>query len=218
MEDLLTLEKIAYRIDEQTIVSDIDLSIAKGKRMTIVGPSGSGKSTVLQLIARMITATSGTMTFAGQDAFSYEPTAYRRRVSYCFQQPTLFGTTVADNLNFPFDIRDQSVDSKRQLDLLDQVNLPTSYLDHEITELSGGERQRVALIRNLIFPPDILLLDEVTTGLDADNKAIVHELIDHFQQRGGTVIAVTHDDSEIAQADVLYRIEKGHHVQEATHA
>ncbi|MGV0167999.1 ABC transporter ATP-binding protein [Furfurilactobacillus sp. WILCCON 0119] len=217
MTALLSMTDVGYEAHGRQIVSGIDLALKKGQNMTIVGPSGSGKSTILQLLARMISPTSGTMMFDGADAMSYDPMAYRRRVSYCFQQPTLFGETVADNLDFPFTIRNESVDVARQQELLNQVNLPLDYLTHDITELSGGERQRVALIRNLVYVPDVLLLDEVTTGLDAENKAIVHQLIEHYRGRGGTVAWITHDETEIAQADELYRIEAGHHVTEAAH-
>ncbi|MCT7895369.1 MAG: ATP-binding cassette domain-containing protein, partial [Lactobacillus gasseri] len=102
------------------------------------------------------------------------------------QQPSLFGEKVADNLSFPYEIRKQAVDRERLLQLLHEVSLEADYLDKDITSLSGGEKQRIALIRNLIFLPKVLLLDEVTTGLDEDNKAIVHQLIERVHQQGVT--------------------------------
>ncbi|MYV17743.1 ATP-binding cassette domain-containing protein [Lactobacillus rossiae] len=218
MTALLTMTDIDYRVGEREILTKINLRLEKESNLMVVGPSGSGKSTILQIMARMISPSAGQMTFDGHDAFTYDPMVYRRRVSYCFQQPTLFGKTVADNLNFPFEIRNQSVDEARQHELLAQVNLSPDYLNHDITGLSGGERQRVALIRNLIFVPDILLLDEVTTGLDTDNKAIVHSLVDHYRDRGGTVVWITHDESEIAAADDLYEVVAGKHTKEVRHA
>ena len=91
---------------------------------------------------------------------------YRRASSYCFQQPTLFGETVADNLAFPYQIRKQVMDTKRVVTALNNVGLSERTLHQPIIELSGGERQRVALIRNILFLPKVLLLDEVTAGLD----------------------------------------------------
>ncbi len=88
---------------------------------------------------------------------------YRQKVSYCFQQPTLFGETVYDNLLFPFTVRQEAFNQEKVVALLQQVKLPAAYLEKKIAELSGGERQRVALLRNIIFVPDVLLLDEVTT-------------------------------------------------------
>ena len=80
--------------------------------------------------------------------------------------------------------------------------------------LSGGEKQRVALIRNLMFKPKVLLLDEVTAGLDADNKKVVHMLISSYRKSGGTVIAVTHDTDELRQAEQIIRIEEGRIIEQ----
>jgi putative ABC transport system ATP-binding protein len=134
---------------------------------------------------------------------------YRREVSYCFQQPSLFGETVQDNLEFPFTLRGEPFAKDRALAALTEVDLAESMLTKPITELSGEEKQRVALIRNLLFTPKVLLLDEITTGLDAETKNTVHELIRRKQQSGVTVIAVTHDESEIAAADTLLTIKAG---------
>ena len=136
------------------------------------------------------------------------PQEYRRHVSYCFQQPVLFGETVSDNLDFPFQIRNQAPDRNRQQELLDQVNLPKDYLTKSISSLSGGERQRVALIRNLMFKPAILLLDEVTTGLDAQNKQIVHQLIANYRQTGN-ILAITHDHDELDKAEKIITVKGG---------
>ena len=82
-------------------------------------------------------------------------------------------------------------------------------LRQPITDLSGGEKQRVALIRNLLFTPKVLLLDEITTGLDAVTKEAVHDVIANLNRQGLTMIAVTHDEVELAAADRLLTIEDG---------
>jgi putative ABC transport system ATP-binding protein len=89
------------------------------------------------------------------------------------------------------------------------VALPADYLDKKITTLSGGEKQRVALIRNLLFRPEVLLLDEVTTGLDEESKEIVHQLIARVHQEGTTIVQVTHDQEELAASKQLLHMEKG---------
>ena len=130
-------------------------------------------------------------------------------VSYCYQQPSLFGETVEDNLAFPFQIRQKPVNHDRMVKALADVNLPADMLTKNITELSGGEKQRVALIRNLIFTPKVLLLDEITTGLDAATKDTVHQVMANFTKQGVTIITVTHDESELAAADRLITIVDG---------
>jgi putative ABC transport system ATP-binding protein len=195
--------------DQKQILQNISFEVEEGAFLTLIGPSGAGKSTILKLIANLINPTSGKIFFREKDIMKIDPLTYRRSVSYCFQQPSLFGEKVADNLSFPYEIRKQAVDRERLLQLLHEVNLEADYLDKDITSLSGGEKQRIALIRNLIFLPKVLLLDEVTTGLDEDNKEIVHQLIERVHQQGVTIIQVTHDQSEIDYSSNIIRIKKG---------
>jgi putative ABC transport system ATP-binding protein len=206
---LLTLSAVGYTPHATPILTDISFTVMPGEFVTIAGPSGSGKSTLLRLIATLLTPTTGTITYAGQPQSSYEKTAYRREVSYCFQQPSLFGRTVQDNLTFPFTIRQQPADPERLTAALATMSLPATMLTKPITELSGGEKQRVALLRNLLFEPKLLLLDEVTTGLDAVTKDTVHQVIAAANARGVTVLSVTHDDRELAQATRTITIAAG---------
>ncbi|WP_127849378.1 ABC transporter ATP-binding protein [Lacticaseibacillus hulanensis] len=209
MSDIFTLKDVGYAPGGKVILANINLTIAAGAYLTISGPSGSGKSTLLRLLATLLTPTSGMIMYQNEPQTAISKPAYRREVSYCFQQPSLFGETVQDNLEFPFTLRDEPFAKDRALAALTEVDLAESMLTKPITELSGGEKQRVALIRNLLFTPKVLLLDEITTGLDAETKNTVHELIRRKQQSGVTVIAVTHDESEIAAADTLLTIKAG---------
>lgn len=211
--DIIELNKVSYQVEDKQILKEIDLHVAEGQRITLTGPSGSGKSTILKLVASLISPTQGQINFQGKDVVQLDPISYRRQVSYCFQQPTLFGTTVADNLRFPFELRDEPFNQQQAMELLWQVDLDESYLNKKIETLSGGEKQRVALIRNLLFPPKVLLLDEVTTGLDENSKAIVHKLIRNYHQEGITILEVTHDATELDLANHLITIKEGKRVK-----
>ena len=147
--------------------------------------------------------------FKDENINTYSPTIYRRQVSYCFQQPSLFGETVKENLEFPFKIRKQQPGQDKMEQALKSVDLKPDFLNKNITELSGGEKQRVALIRNLLFKPEVLLLDEITTGLDNNSKEIVHHLIQNVHQDNTTIIQVTHDNDEIHQAGQIIRVAEG---------
>lgn len=206
---LLELNTVSYHSKNQVILDAINLIVDEGDLLTITGPSGGGKSTLLRVIASLLTPTSGDIYFDGTLQKDYEYTEYRRKVSYSFQQPSLFGETVRDNLVFPYEIRALEPDQPTILEHLQSVDLPANYLDKNITALSGGERQRVALLRNILFLPKILLLDEVTAGLDEKTKTIIHRLIKQIQEKGTAIIQVTHDESEIGSAESLLTIQGG---------
>ncbi|WPQ68126.1 ABC transporter ATP-binding protein [Weissella paramesenteroides] len=206
---ILGLQKVGFETDGKELLKDITLQVQAGDWLTIEGPSGSGKSLLLKLIASLLTPTAGNIYFNGQNQTTFNKVDYRKQISYCFQQPSLFGQTVKDNLLFPFAIRNIAFDEQRAIAALDNVDLPKEFLEKEIKTLSGGQKQRVALIRNLLFPPKVLLLDEITTGLDAQTKDIVNHLLVGYQNEGMTMLSVTHDEREISEADHLIRIVSG---------
>ncbi len=208
--NILEVEHVGFQADNRQILNDINFTVADQEVVTISGPSGSGKSTLVRIIATLQSRTAGEITYNGKSIDSYDPIEYRREVSYCFQQPTLFGDTVRDNLKFPYDIRNQAFDEQHAQNALQSVDLAANYLDKQITELSGGERQRVALLRNVMFPPRILILDEVTAGLDETNKHIVHQMMQRFNQDDKiTMLIITHDQEEMDSAKRLITIENG---------
>ena len=209
MEKIFQVKYLFYKVNETTILKDINLELQKGKYITVVGPSGSGKSTLMRILASMISPTSGEVIFDGKSIETYDPILYRQKVSYAFQQPTLFGKTVRENLEFPFEVRKETVDEAKIIDYLKMVNLDESYIDKSVNDVSGGEKQRIALLRNLLFPPEVLITDEVTAGLDAENKEIVHKMLNQFNQRGLTILRVTHDETEISAATDKITIRKG---------
>lgn len=206
---IIRLEQVRFQPQKTTILEDITFSVAQGDYVAISGPSGGGKSTLLKVIATLLTPTQGEIYFEEKAQREYPVIEYRRQVSYCFQQPQLFGETVADNLRFPFEIRQQEFDPVAVSSLLRQVDLPEHFLDKSILELSGGERQRVALIRNLLFLPKVLLLDEVTVGLDEESKQIVQQLIRDVHEKGVTILQVSHDEEDLHQAKREIKIEGG---------
>ncbi len=200
--ELLVLEDIHYQIDEQVILDAVSFTLKSGEFKLITGPSGCGKSTLLKIVSSLLSPTRGNITFNGKNIDDVAPEEYRKQVSYCFQTPALFGDTVYDNLALPYQIRKLKPDEKKIRQDLALLALPDSILKKGINELSGGEKQRISLIRNLQFMPKVLLLDEITSALDEDNKRNVNELICRLvAEQGLGVLWVTHDKDEIAHAD-----------------
>ncbi|MCP1107538.1 iron ABC transporter ATP-binding protein FetA [Serratia nevei] len=201
-KDILRLDDIHYQIDNQVILDSVSFTLGEGEFKLITGPSGCGKSTLLKIISSLMDPTSGNIYFEGQAIAEMSPEAYRKQVSYCFQTPALFGNTVYDNLALPYQIRQQSPDERKMQADLTRFGLPEAMLTKSINELSGGEKQRVSLIRNLQFMPRVLLLDEVTSALDEENKHNVNEIVHQLvAEHRLAVLWVTHDTEEIAHAD-----------------
>ena len=206
---IFELDNLGFVSPEKMILEGISLSIKEGEHLTITGPSGSGKSSLLKLLAALVSPSSGQLFYQGQEMGDLDPVAYRREVSYCFQQPVLFGQTVRDNVAFPFEIRQIPFDQERVLTALARLDLGPDFLDKPIKDLSGGEKQRVALVRNLLFEPKVLLLDEVSSGLDEKTKILLRTFLNDLHQEGVTLIEVTHDQQEIEAAERLVTIVGG---------
>ena len=199
---LLCLDKVSYQIDNKTILDNINFSLQPSEFKLITGPSGCGKSTLLKIISSLLSPTSGTLFFENKDYLTIVPESYRQQVSYCTQTPMLFGATVYDNLQFPYFLRKIAVDENKIASDLNYFCLPNSIVKKGINELSGGERQRISLIRNLQFMPKILLLDEITSALDEDNKIKVNDIVHTYvKEQKLAVLWVTHDQDEIKHAD-----------------
>lgn len=209
-EEILRLENVGFRVKDQQILEDINLTINKGDILTITGPSGGGKSTLLKLIGLLNNPTSGKIYYKNQDIQSYEPTEYRKQVSYFFQNAVLFDETVRQNLKFPSDIRGEEFDEERAKQGLETVQLPASYLDKPVKDLSGGEKQRVALIRNLMYSPEILLMDEVTSSLDKENREIILSFIHTLnKEEQTTILWITHNQEEIDTSNEMVTLVDG---------
>lgn len=198
---LLDVQDICFAQGGTLLLAPVSLTLNVGEFILLTGPSGSGKSTLLKIIASLLEPSGGEVIFKGQPVSSIKPESYRQQVSWCVQTPALFGDTVYDNLALPWKIRQKKVDVAVLKHWLKQVNLAETMLDKKIEQLSGGEKQRVALLRNLQFLPDVLLLDEITSALDAENKQLIHQLIAGLvKEQGVAVLWISHDSAEMSQA------------------
>ena len=180
-----------------TVVDGIDLAIADGEFFTLLGPSGCGKSTTLRMIAGFEEPDSGTIHFDDRDV-TYAP-ANKRDVGLVFQNYALFPhMSVTRNVGFGLDVRKvQKAEAERRIrDVLAQVGL-AAQAGARVDELSGGQQQRVALARALVFRPQLLLLDEPMSNLDAKLRLEMRgALRDLHAETGITSVYVTHDQAE----------------------
>jgi putative spermidine/putrescine transport system ATP-binding protein len=193
----LELANVQKRFGDVAAVLDFNLDAQKGEFVSFLGPSGCGKTTTLRMIAGFEKPTDGTITIDGED-ITYKP-PNRRNVGMVFQSYALFpNMSVADNIGFGLKVRKRSKAdiTKRVGELLDLIHLEGRG-DRYPWQLSGGQQQRVALARALAIEPQVLLLDEPLSALDAKIRIVLRKEIRSIQrQLGITTVYVTHDQEE----------------------
>ena len=179
------------------VLAELDLAIANGELICLLGPSGCGKTTLLRILAGFIAADAGSIRVAGQDVTKLAASA--RRMGMVFQSYSLFpNMTVLDNVRFGPRVagRPKAEQLARAGELLELVGL-SSHAGKYPHQLSGGQQQRVALARALAMQPQVLLLDEPLSALDAKVRLQLREEIRRIQRETGvTTVLVTHDQEE----------------------
>jgi ABC-type lipoprotein export system ATPase subunit len=197
------------------VLDGVDMSIAAGEKLAILGRSGSGKSTLLHLLGGLDVPTAGEIHFRGDDLRAYSEKQldiYRRtRVGLVFQFYHLLPElSAAENVLIAGMIAGGTKGDlhDRADELLQRVGLGER-MRHRPNQLSGGERQRVAIARALINRPDVLLADEPTGNLDADTGRSILELFDQLHAEGQTLVLVTHDDKVADEADRVVTLAGG---------
>ena len=183
------------------VLRDIDLAIARGQTLAIIGESGCGKTVLLKTIIGLLQPTRGSVMFDGQDLARLGERALTReriRFGFVFQQAALFDSmTIAQNVAFP--LRQHTRKSAAEIEeivmaRLTEVGLPENVRFKKPAELSGGMRKRVGLARALALEPEVVLYDEPTTGLDPIMSDVINELILGTRRRHPvTSVIVTHD-------------------------
>jgi len=193
----LTLSNITKQYGDAVVVDDFNLDVEKGEFVSFLGPSGCGKTTTLRMVAGFEIPTSGKITINGMDVTNNAPN--QRNVGMIFQAYALFpNMTVVQNIGFGLRIRKEpeSAVKERVKEMISLINLE-KHADKYPYQLSGGQQQRVALARALANRPQVLLLDEPLSALDAKIRVSLRAEIRAIQRRLGiTAIFVTHDQEE----------------------
>ena len=207
----LEIDRLSKQFGAMTAVSGFDLDVAQGEFVSLLGPSGCGKTTALRMIAGFERPTSGAIHLDGQDITDRPPN--RRHIGMVFQSYALFpNMTVADNVGFGLKLKGLSAaDARRRAgELLELIQLPDKGGSYPY-QLSGGQQQRVALARALAIEPQVLLLDEPLSALDAKIRVELRAEIRRIQQQLHiTTLYVTHDQEEaMSLSDRVVVMNKG---------
>jgi ATP-binding cassette subfamily C protein CydC len=214
--------QVRYQPDGPLAVDGVDLDLAAGRRVALLGPSGSGKSTVAAVLLRFVDLAGGTATLGGADLASYAPAEVRTVISGCTEDPHLFDTTIADNIRLarPGAGQPELDEVAARARLLTWIrSLPRGW-DTMVgpggTAVSGGERQRIALARALLADPPLLILDEPAAHLDPGNRrALTADLL--AATAGRATLLITHDLDGLDQVDEIVVLEHGRVAEHGTH-
>ncbi|KAI7744062.1 hypothetical protein M8C21_006687 [Ambrosia artemisiifolia] len=204
------------------VLNGLNLKIMAGKSMAIVGPSGSGKSTVIGLVSRFYDPVSGSVFIDDLDIKKLNLRSLRRRIGLVQQEPSLFSTTIYDNIKY-------GNEEASEIEIINAAKLanahefisrmPEGYkteVGSSGVQLSGGQKQRVAIARAVLKDPSVLLLDEATSALDTASERQVQEALDKLME-GRTTILVAHRLSTIRNADSIAVLQNGKVVECGTH-
>ena len=199
---MIEIQNLRKSFGQLEVLKGIDLHIAKGEVVSIVGPSGAGKTTLLQIAGTLARPDSGTLRIAGNDVLALRGSALARfrceHLGFVFQFHQLMPEfTALENVMIPAMIAgrlSRSSMKERAMQLLDYLGL-SERAKHRPAQLSGGERQRVAVARALMNEPDVILADEPSGSLDTQHKTELHNLFFRLRdEMGQTVVIVTHDE------------------------
>ena len=212
--ELTDLEKI-YRVGTELIraLRGVSLTIAENEYVAIMGPSGSGKSTLMNIIGCLDIPTSGTYSLRGQDVSTLSQSRLARirgrQIGFVFQTFELLPrTTALKNVQLPLMYAQTSNKRKRAMHALELVGL-TDRAAHRPNQLSGGQKQRVAIARALAQEPDIILADEPTGNLDSKTGEEIMNIFDWLNDKGQTIIVVTHEKEIAARCKRVIRLHDG---------
>jgi thiol reductant ABC exporter CydC subunit len=213
---------IRYPGDAKWALRCVDLTIAPGSRVAIVGPSGAGKTTLLLALLRFVQVSQGDIAYGGIDLAACSGDEVRRRIGACLQDAHVFATTVRGNLRIGNPNADDAdlEAALRQARLLDWVRTLPAGLDTVVGQagnaVSGGERQRLSLARSLLADPGVLLLDEPTEGLDAAaERELMADLL--AATAGRTTVIVTHRLTGLEAVDHIVVLEGGRITEQGRH-
>ncbi|MGJ1285019.1 ABC transporter ATP-binding protein [Sphingobacterium spiritivorum] len=219
----IRFEHVDFAYGEHKVLSDINLTIEKGKTIALVGPSGGGKSTLVDLIPRFMDVTGGKVLFDGKDLRDLNQESLRRLIGVVNQDSILFNDTIFNNIAFANESASQEqveaaakIANAHQFILNTEEGYQTNIGDRG-AKLSGGQRQRLCIARAVLKNPPIMLLDEATSALDTESEKLVQEALYKLMENRTTVV-IAHRLSTIQNADKIVVVEGGKIVEYGTHS
>jgi len=217
----IEVRDLRFAYADEPVLDQLNLAIAPGEKVAIVGASGGGKSTLVQLLLGLYSAQAGTIRFGGASLQEIGLETLRENVAVVLQHPSLFNDTVRANLTMGRDCSDEACWQSLRIAQLDATiaALPQgldSVVGRSGVRLSGGQRQRLAIARMVLAEPKVVILDEATSALDAATEYNLHQALARFLS-GRTTLIIAHRLSAVKQADRVLVFDGGHVAEDGDH-
>ena len=213
MSEEISYKNVFFRYAEDYVLSDINLTIKKGKTIALVGQSGSGKSTLVDLMPRFYDVEKGSITIDGKNIRDLNLTQLRNLFGIVNQEPILFNDTIYNNIAFGKEALEEEVIHAAKIANAHEFIMATEEgyqtgIGDRGSKLSGGQRQRLSIARAILKNPPILILDEATSALDTESERLVQQAIDNLMKHR-TSIVIAHRLSTIRNVDEIYVLHEG---------
>ena len=221
----IKFENVNYKYDDSNeyVLKNVNLDVKAGEIVAFVGKSGSGKTTLVNLLARFFNTDEGSVTVNGVNIKNIPLKIYRNKFAIVPQETFLFGGTIKENISFGKEVTDEEIITAAKMANaynFIQEDLPNKF-ETEVGErgalLSGGQKQRIAIARALIKNPEIMILDEATSGLDSESEKLVQDALDSLME-GRTTFVIAHRLSTIVRADKIVVMDNGEIKEMGTHS
>jgi subfamily B ATP-binding cassette protein MsbA len=220
--DAIQFENVTFAYQERQVLSNVNITIPKGKSVALVGPSGGGKSTMMDLIPRFMDPQQGTITVDGKDIKQVTANSLRGLMGVVNQESLLFNDTIYNNIAFgKKDAKPEEVEAAARIAnahnfILETDNGYQTNVGDRGAKLSGGQRQRICIARAVLNNPPIMLLDEATSALDTESEKLVQDALNNLM-KNRTSLIIAHRLSTIQNADKIIVLEAGKVIEEGTH-
>ncbi|TFF33702.1 ABC transporter ATP-binding protein [Mucilaginibacter psychrotolerans] len=221
-EDAIRFENVTFAYQERQVLSNVNITIPKGKSVALVGPSGGGKSTMMDLIPRFMDPQEGCITVDGEDIKHVTAYSLRALMGVVNQESLLFNDTIYNNIAFgKKDVKPEEVEAAARIANAHNFILETdkgydTNVGDRGAKLSGGQRQRICIARAVLSNPPIMLLDEATSALDTESEKLVQDALNNLM-KNRTSLIIAHRLSTIQNADMIIVLESGKVVEQGNH-